>query len=76
MLGAPVPVFSGGREWQLSQVVPTASGTYVVATRTQAGRPLTAVRTGLYLVRAGRLVAVRSLDDPGTLTPVTPLAAG
>ena len=71
---APVTVFSSNA-WDVSQVVPTTTGTYVVATRVQPGGAKTpdAARPGLYRVAAGRLVSVRSLPDPGVLSPVTPL---
>ena len=54
--------------WTVSQVAPTATTTYVVASR--EGRAI-----GLYRVAPGRhLVLVRPID-PGVLTPVFPLAA-
>jgi hypothetical protein len=73
---APVTVFSSD-EWDVSQVVPTTAGTYVVATRVQAGgaKSPKSASSGLYRIDAGRLVFVRPLDNPGNLTPVTPLAA-
>lgn len=59
-------------EWNVAQVVPTAVGTYVVA----APAKPKAQKPGLYLVEAGKLVLVRTLGDPGTLVPVSLLAAG
>ena len=70
-----VPIFSGANEWTISQVVPTTAGTYVVATRVQRKGTPGAPATGLYLVRAGRLVLMRGLTEPGTLTPVPALRA-
>jgi WD40 repeat protein len=67
----PVETLFSARGWDISQMMPTASGTYVVATLAQPKPP----KWGLYLVQAGKLVPVRSLTDPGTLTPVRPLAA-
>jgi hypothetical protein len=72
----PVTIFSSN-QWDVSQVVPTAAGTYVVAAPLSVTLPTSegeAGHPGLYLVRAGRLTFVRSLTDPGTLTPVPPLA--
>jgi hypothetical protein len=65
----PTRVFAGAGKWDVTQVVPTSSGTYVVASRAKS--PI----SGLYRIDAGRLVFVRNLDSPGTFTPVTPLAA-
>jgi hypothetical protein len=67
----PVATILSSRGWDIAQMVPTASGTYVVATLAKPKPP----RWGLYLVQSGKLVPVRSLADPGTLTPVSPLAA-
>jgi hypothetical protein len=67
----PVTTILSSRGWDISQMVPTASGTYVVASPANAK----ARHWGLYRVEQGRLVPVRSLADPGTLTPVSPLAA-
>jgi hypothetical protein len=65
----PVTTILTSRAWLVSQLVPTATGTYVVASAAQAK-----ARTwGLYRVEAGKLALVRPLADPGTLTPVTPL---
>jgi len=78
-LAAPVPVFHGEGAWDVSQVVPTSAGTYVIATRVvpAAARTSVAATTGLYRIDAGRLVGVRAnLPDPGILVPVTPLSAG
>jgi hypothetical protein len=72
-----VTIFSSD-QWDVSQVVPTAAGTYVVAAPRKpagAGSPSAVGHPGLYLVRAGRLTFVRSLTDPGTLTTVAPLGA-
>ena len=55
--------------WDISQVVPTSTATYAVASPTKA-KPR---KWGLYRVTEGKLAFVRSLSDPGTLTPVTPL---
>ena len=66
---APVVVFESADKWHVAQVVPTDSGTYVVAARAKSAS------SGLYRIDAGRLVFVRGLDSPGTFTPVTPLAA-
>jgi len=71
-----VTIFSSN-QWDVSQVVPTAAGTYVVAaplSHTAAGSEGEAGHPGLYLARAGRLAFVRSLSDPGTMTAVPPLA--
>ncbi len=67
----PVETLFSARGWDVSQMMPTASGTYVVATLAKPKPP----RWGLYLVQSGKLVPVRSLADPGTLTPVSRLAA-
>ncbi|MDQ1379467.1 MAG: hypothetical protein QOJ71_186 [Actinomycetota bacterium] len=65
----PVTTILTSRAWSVSQLVPTATGTYVVASAAHAK-----ARTwGLYRVEAGKLALVRPLADPGTLTPVTPL---
>jgi hypothetical protein len=64
-----VTVFSSNK-WNVTEVVPTAVGTYVVAAPVSPK----AAKLGLYLVEAGRLVLVRALNDPGTLVPVPPLA--
>ncbi|HEY5173253.1 MAG TPA: hypothetical protein VIK54_16130, partial [Acidimicrobiia bacterium] len=71
-----VTIFSSD-QWDVSQVIPTAADTYVVAAPlnpTAAAAPSVLGHPGLYLVRSGRLTFVRSLTDPGTLTAVTPLA--
>jgi hypothetical protein len=74
-LGTATPVFAGS-DWTVSQVMPTAAGTYVIATPVRRAAAATALDTpGLYRIDAGRLVLVRSLVDPGTLTPVMPLVA-
>jgi hypothetical protein len=57
--------------FDVRQVVPVAGGLYVVAEPTQPS----ARKFGLYRVEVGKLVLVRSLDSPGVLTPITPLAA-
>jgi hypothetical protein len=67
----PVETLFSARGWDVSQMMPTASGTYVVATLAKPKPP----KWGLYLVRSGKLVPVRSLADPGTLTPVSQFAA-
>jgi len=64
-----VTVFSS-RLWNVSQVIPTSAATLVVAA------PTGTTDTGLYRVIPGkpsRLVLVRPLPGPGTLTAVTPL---
>ncbi len=78
VITAPALVFSGADQWRVTQVIPTAATTYVVAARISVGGPpRTAPIWGLYRIVAGRLVWVRGLDDhPGTLTAVTPLAPG
>jgi hypothetical protein len=55
--------------WDITQIVPTSTATYVVASPTRVKPP----KWGLYQVVEGKLTFVRSLSDPGTLTPVTPL---
>jgi hypothetical protein len=69
-------VFAGS-DWDVSQVIPTTTGTYVVATPLGKAnaRSTVAQPRGLYRIEAGRLVLVRALVDPGTLTAVRPLAA-
>ena len=67
---APVLVFSGGGTWDVTQVVPTTTDTYVVAARAKS------TTSALYRIVEGELVLVRPLDNPGTFTPVVPLAAG
>ncbi|HEV7524031.1 MAG TPA: hypothetical protein VGP92_03660 [Acidimicrobiia bacterium] len=68
-------VLSTGSEWKVSQVIPTAVGTYVVAARaTPGGAAPTAAASNLYRVDRGRLTFVRPLPNAGTFTPVTPLA--
>jgi hypothetical protein len=67
-------VFSGGTAWEISQVVPTSVGTYVVAAPKGAKSPRAAA-SSLYRIVAGKLVLVRSLADPGTLTPVAPITS-
>ena len=71
------PLFSGGDKWAISQMVPTTVGIYVVATPVpaNAAKSPKAATSGLYRITSGRLVFVRSLADPGTLTPVTPIVA-
>jgi hypothetical protein len=66
---APVLVFSGGGTWDVTQVVPTNTGTYVVAARAKS------TTSALYRIVEGKLVLVRPLDHPGTFTPVAPLDA-
>jgi len=75
-LSAAPPVFAGGRAWDVAQVVPTATGVDVIAARVPASGKVGAHAFGLYRVEAGRLVLVRLLVDPGTLTDVRPLARG
>jgi WD40 repeat protein len=65
----PVLVFSGGGTWDVTQVVPTTTGTYVVAARAKS------TTSALYRIVEGKLVLVRPLDNPGTFTPVVPLDA-
>jgi hypothetical protein len=73
----PTLVFQGGERWKVSQVVPTAAATYVVAAPvTTKAKAHVVGRTGLYRIVGGQLVYVRSLDTAGTLTPVTPFATG
>ncbi|MCU1464783.1 MAG: hypothetical protein JWM72_711 [Actinomycetia bacterium] len=67
----PAATILSSRAWSIAQLVPTATGTYVVAGAAQAK----ARKWGLYRVESGKLVLVRSLADPGTLTPVTPFGA-
>jgi len=76
-LVATTPLFSGGDQWDISQIVPTVAGVYVIATpvRDAASKSTAKPVPGLYRVEAGRLVLVRRLVDPGTLTPVPKLAA-
>ncbi|MDQ1476238.1 MAG: hypothetical protein QOE62_1467 [Actinomycetota bacterium] len=64
----PVTTILTSRAWNVSQLVPTATGTYVVASAASAKTR----KWGLYRVEAGKLALVRLLADPGTLTPVTP----
>jgi predicted alpha/beta hydrolase len=71
----PSLVFAGSDHWKISQVVPTALATYVVAapvTTTKAKAHVVG-HTGLYRIVGGQLVYVRSFESPGTLTAVTPL---
>jgi hypothetical protein len=71
------PIFSGGTAWHISQVIPTSSGTYVVATHLRpagAEKSKTAAIPGLYKLVDGHLVEVGHGAYRGTLTPVTPLA--
>jgi hypothetical protein len=77
-LASPVTLFDGGRSWRIRQIVPTAAGLYVVAAAVPlaGSRPPAAGSVGLYRVVAGRLLPVRNLTSPGTLTPVAPLPAG
>ncbi len=80
-LGSPVPVFAAGDDWSVSQVIPTTTATYVVATplapaAASAAPPSAVGAMALYRVVAGRLAFVRNLVSPGNLTPVVPLAAG
>jgi hypothetical protein len=65
----PVLVFSGGGTWDVTQVVPTTAGTYVVAARVKSAT------SALYRIVEGKLVFVRPLDNPGTFTPVAALDA-
>lgn len=68
-LGSPRIVFQGGDKWDVVQVIPTSEATYVVAA------PVSATKSfGMYRIVARKLVFVRSLDGPGTLTPVAPLS--
>jgi hypothetical protein len=72
--GTSEVVFSTGTNWDVSQVVPTSAGTYVVAAPVKAGATTASpADAGLYRISGGRLALVRPLPDPGTLTPVTPL---
>ncbi len=74
---APTLVFEGGDRWKVSQVVPTSAGTYVVAAPvTKTAKARTVGHVGLYRIVGGRLVFVRGLDAPGTLTSVPSLAPG
>jgi hypothetical protein len=72
---APVLLFSSVDAWSIAQVIPTTAGTYVVATPSKPAKLPKPATAGLYRISAGRLVFVRSLDAPGTLTPVVPIAA-
>ena len=65
----PVLVFSGGGAWDVTQVVPTTAGTYVVAAKVKS------TTSALYRIVDGKLVFVRPLDNPGTFTPVAALDA-
>lgn len=65
----PVLVFSGGGTWDVTQVVPTTAGTYVVAARVKSAT------SALYRIVEGKLVFVRPLDNPGTFTPVAAVDA-
>ena len=78
-LAGPEPVFGGGGAWDVTQVIPAATATYVVAAPTTipvGGKVPVMGPAGLYRVVAGGLVFVRSLDSPGNLTPVTPFRPG
>ncbi len=70
-LGSPQVVFRGGAKWDVAQVVPTGTATYVIAAPTATPKA-----TGLYRVVSGRLALVRTLDAPGTFTPVSPFSPG
>jgi hypothetical protein len=69
----PTLVFEGGDRWKVSQVVPTAATTYVVAApvTTKAKTRLVGAE-GLYRIVAGKLVFVRSFAGTATLVPVAP----
>ena len=70
-LGSPQVVFVAGNTWDVQQVVPTAAATYVVAAPVATPRS-----TGLYKIESGALRLVRTLESPGTFTPVAPFASG
>jgi len=71
-------LYSGGGRWDVSQIMPTSSGTFAVAAPVSTGGTLgrTDGPTGLYRIVAGQLVLVRNLAHPGIFTPVTPLFSG
>jgi hypothetical protein len=75
---APLRLFDGSGRWRLQQVVPTATGTYVVAA--PGNRPGeggdSGSGLGLYRLVDGRLVLVRPMSGPVALTAVNPLPAG
>ena len=76
-LDQPALVFGGAGDWDVSQVIPTAAANYVVAAPMVAkGKTRVSGATGLYRIVRGRLVYVRSLAGPGTLTAVAPFAGG
>jgi hypothetical protein len=76
-LDQPALVFGGAGDWDVSQVIPTAAANYVVAAPMVAkGKTRVPGATGLYRIVRRRLVYVRSLAGPGTLTAVAPLAPG
>lgn len=70
-LGSPQVVFRGGSKWDVAQVVPTGTATFVIAAPTATPKA-----PGLYRVVSGRLELVRTLDAPGTITPVAPFSPG
>src|SRR4029077_11058039 len=74
----PALVFEGGNRWNVSQVVPTAAAIYVVAApvTTTKAKARVVGRSGLYRIVGGQLAYVRGFDSPGTLSAVTPIAAG
>ena len=74
----PVRLFDGSGRWRLRQVVPTEVGTYVVAApaRQAGSTPAAGAAGGLYRLFAGRLIPVRAMSEPVTLSAVTPLPGG
>lgn len=73
-LSAPVSIFAGANHWSIAEIVPTRTALYVVATPVVAapGTSPALGSPGLYRLVGGRLVLVRTLSGPGTLTPVAP----
>jgi hypothetical protein len=75
--GTPTLVFEGGDRWKVSQVVPTAVTTYVVAAPvTTKGKTRVVGAEGLYRIVGGKLVFVRSFAGTATLVPVAPFPSG
>jgi len=70
------PMYAGS-DWNVSQMMPTADGVYVIATPVRPTGVKSTAKTlpGLYRVNGSRLVLVRSLVYPGTLTSVSALVA-
>ena len=76
--GGALRIFDGSGRWSLRQVVPTTSGTFILAApgRRAGPRSTPDAGLGLYRFEGGRLVLIRPMSGSMTLTAVSPLPSG